>query len=77
MHLCETLSHTYYIPLQSRKPGQILNTFVVSASVTNASSPIKDLPEDVQVTLHHFKPNKVRESIFNQVLPTLINILTK
>ncbi|XP_013877695.1 adhesion G-protein coupled receptor G4 [Austrofundulus limnaeus] len=43
---------------KSRKPGQILNTFVVSASVTNATSPIKDLTEDVKVTLHHLNPNK-------------------
>uniref|UniRef100_A0A3Q3K2V5 Uncharacterized protein n=1 Tax=Monopterus albus TaxID=43700 RepID=A0A3Q3K2V5_MONAL len=34
-----------------------LNTFVVSASVTNASSPIKHLDEDVKVMLHHLIPN--------------------
>ncbi|XP_076607137.1 adhesion G-protein coupled receptor G4-like [Chaetodon auriga] len=49
----------YGIPMlfRSREKGQTLNTFVVSASVTNASSPIKDLDEDVQVTLHHLAPN--------------------
>ncbi|XP_055004239.1 adhesion G-protein coupled receptor G6-like [Boleophthalmus pectinirostris] len=35
----------------------ILNTFVVSASVTNASSRITDLQEDVLITLSHLKPN--------------------
>ncbi|TNN88606.1 Adhesion G-protein coupled receptor G4 [Liparis tanakae] len=43
----------------SQKGQQRLNTFVVSASVTNASSPIKDLDEDVKVTLHHLTPNTV------------------
>ncbi|KAK7926346.1 hypothetical protein WMY93_008656 [Mugilogobius chulae] len=37
--------------------GLVLNTFVVSASVTNVSSPIKDLEEDVHITLNHLKPN--------------------
>lgn len=41
----------------------MLNTFVVSASVTNASSPIKDLVEDVKVTLQHLIPNKVRSDV--------------
>uniref|UniRef100_A0A3Q2PBW2 Adhesion G-protein coupled receptor G2-like n=1 Tax=Fundulus heteroclitus TaxID=8078 RepID=A0A3Q2PBW2_FUNHE len=35
----------------------VLNTFVVSASVTNASSPIKDLREDVKIMLHHLQHN--------------------
>uniref|UniRef100_A0A3P8THV7 Adhesion G protein-coupled receptor G4b n=1 Tax=Amphiprion percula TaxID=161767 RepID=A0A3P8THV7_AMPPE len=35
----------------------LFKTFVVSASVTNASSPIKDLAEDVKVMLHHRIPN--------------------
>ncbi|XP_074468028.1 adhesion G-protein coupled receptor G4 isoform X2 [Sebastes fasciatus] len=49
----------YGIPMlfKSSQKGQTLNTFVVSASVTNASSPIKDLEEDVKVTLHHLVPN--------------------
>ncbi|XP_017276797.3 adhesion G-protein coupled receptor G4 [Kryptolebias marmoratus] len=47
----------------SRKPGQILNTFVVSASVTNASSSIKDLPEDVKVVLYHLTPNKLNKEV--------------
>uniref|UniRef100_A0AAZ1XET0 Adhesion G protein-coupled receptor G4b n=2 Tax=Oreochromis aureus TaxID=47969 RepID=A0AAZ1XET0_OREAU len=36
---------------------QTLNTFVVAASVTNASCPIKDLEEDIEVTLQHLIPN--------------------
>ncbi|KAM6907206.1 adhesion G-protein coupled receptor G2 [Xenentodon cancila] len=49
----------YSIPLlfNSSQEGQMLNTFVVSASVTNASSPITDLAEDVKVTLQHLIPN--------------------
>ncbi|KAK9536428.1 hypothetical protein VZT92_006206 [Zoarces viviparus] len=42
---------------ESSQKEQSLNTFVVSASVTNASSPIKDLDEDVKVTLRHLVPN--------------------
>uniref|UniRef100_UPI0037E99C34 adhesion G-protein coupled receptor G6 n=1 Tax=Semicossyphus pulcher TaxID=241346 RepID=UPI0037E99C34 len=42
---------------KTSQKGAILNTFVVSASVTNASSPIKDLDEDVKVTLQHLIPN--------------------
>lgn len=38
---------------------QTLNTFVVSASVTNASSPIKGLDEDVKIVLQHLAPNTV------------------
>ena len=48
---------------QSGQDRQILNTFVVSASVTNASCPIKDLEEDVEVMLRHLKPKTVAESI--------------
>eukprot|EP00064_Thunnus_orientalis_P007273 superscaffoldBa00000796_g7293 len=49
----------YGIPMlfKSSQQGQILNTFVVSASVTNATSPVKDLDEDIKVTLHHLIPN--------------------
>ncbi|XP_071316458.1 adhesion G-protein coupled receptor G4-like isoform X2 [Trachinotus anak] len=49
----------YGIPLlfKSSQKGQTLNTFVVSASVTNATSPIKDLDEDVKVMLRHLIPN--------------------
>ncbi|CAJ1063563.1 adhesion G-protein coupled receptor G4 [Xyrichtys novacula] len=43
---------------KTSQKGATLNTFVVSASVTNASSPIKDLVEDVKVTLQHLTPNK-------------------
>lgn len=38
---------------------QTLNTFVVSASVTNASSPIKGLDEGVKIVLQHLAPNTV------------------
>nr|XP_020506767.1 adhesion G-protein coupled receptor G4-like isoform X1 [Labrus bergylta] len=40
-----------------------LNTFVVSASVTNASSPIKDLADDVEVTLQHLIPNTLNRDL--------------
>ncbi|KAF3705649.1 Adhesion G-protein coupled receptor G4 [Channa argus] len=42
---------------QSSQKGQTLNTFVVSASVINASSPIKNLDEYVKVMLQHLIPN--------------------
>ncbi|XP_034406091.1 adhesion G-protein coupled receptor G4 [Cyclopterus lumpus] len=48
---------------QNSQKGQSLNTFVVSASVTNASSPIKDLDEDVKVTLHHLTPNRLHKNV--------------
>ena len=44
---------------QSSQQGAVLNTFVVSASVTNVSCPITQLDEDVQITLHHLLPNTV------------------
>ncbi|XP_028277226.1 adhesion G-protein coupled receptor G4 isoform X2 [Parambassis ranga] len=49
----------YGIPMlfKSSQNGQTLNTFVVSASVTKAGSPIKDLAEDIKVTLKHRVPN--------------------
>ena len=50
--------HVFYYYFESQQ-GQILNTFVVSASVTNATSPIKDLEEDIKVRLHHLIPNDV------------------
>lgn len=53
------LAHICFYYFQSSENGQTLNTFVVSASVTNASAPIRDLEEDVTVTLHHIIPNKV------------------
>ncbi|XP_029557377.1 adhesion G-protein coupled receptor G4 [Salmo trutta] len=43
--------------------GKILNTYVVSASVTNASGPIKDLEEDVEVTLHHVMSNPLGKEV--------------
>ena len=55
--------HAFCYNFQSSRKGQTLNTFVVSASVTNASSPIKDLDEDVKVTLHHLTPNTVGSSV--------------
>ncbi|GLD71162.1 adhesion G-protein coupled receptor G4 [Lates japonicus] len=55
----------YGIPLlfKSSQQGQTLNTFVVSASVTNASAPIKDLDEDIKVTLHHLIPNTLSKDV--------------
>uniref|UniRef100_A0A3Q0QRS9 Adhesion G protein-coupled receptor G4b n=1 Tax=Amphilophus citrinellus TaxID=61819 RepID=A0A3Q0QRS9_AMPCI len=54
----------YAIPwLFGSQKGQTLNTFVVSASVTNASCPIKDLAEDVEVTLHHLIPNTLYKKV--------------
>uniref|UniRef100_A0A3B5A6H7 Adhesion G protein-coupled receptor G4b n=1 Tax=Stegastes partitus TaxID=144197 RepID=A0A3B5A6H7_9TELE len=55
----------YGIPqlFRSSQKGQILNTFVVSASVTNASSPIKDLTEDVKVMLYHRIPNPLHKKV--------------
>ncbi|KAK2882115.1 adhesion G-protein coupled receptor G6 [Channa argus] len=49
----------YGMPLlfTSSQKGQTLNTFVVSASVINASSPIKNLDEYVKVMLQHLIPN--------------------
>uniref|UniRef100_A0A3Q2E7C4 Adhesion G protein-coupled receptor G4b n=1 Tax=Cyprinodon variegatus TaxID=28743 RepID=A0A3Q2E7C4_CYPVA len=47
----------------SHKERPILNTFVVSASVTNGSSPIKDLPEDVTIMLHHLQPNRYDKEV--------------
>ncbi|KAM7374579.1 hypothetical protein PAMP_007226 [Pampus punctatissimus] len=66
----------YGIPLlfKSSEQGQILNTFVVSASVTNASSPIKDLDEHIKVTLHHLIPNN--DVSRTQVDPANEQILT-
>ncbi|KAM8898096.1 adhesion G-protein coupled receptor G6 [Spinachia spinachia] len=43
--------------------GRSLNTFVVSASVTNASGPIKDLEEDVRVTLRHLVPDILHKDV--------------
>uniref|UniRef100_A0A3P9LCX2 Adhesion G protein-coupled receptor G4b n=1 Tax=Oryzias latipes TaxID=8090 RepID=A0A3P9LCX2_ORYLA len=40
-----------------------LNSFVVSASVTNISAPIRDLAEDVTVMLHHMKPNALHKDV--------------
>ncbi|CAG5872189.1 unnamed protein product [Menidia menidia] len=53
------------IPLlfKSSDGGQVLNTFVVSASVTNSSQPIKDLAEDVEVMLQHLKTNKLDKKV--------------
>lgn len=59
--------HALYYHFQSSQEKHILNTFVVSASVTNASSPIKDLDEDVKVMLHHLKPNTVRSTVISNM----------
>ncbi|KAG7220093.1 hypothetical protein INR49_008987 [Caranx melampygus] len=47
----------------SSQKGHTLNTFVVSASVTNATAPIKDLDEHVKVTLHHLIPNTLSKDV--------------
>uniref|UniRef100_A0AAZ3R2U3 Adhesion G protein-coupled receptor G4b n=1 Tax=Oncorhynchus tshawytscha TaxID=74940 RepID=A0AAZ3R2U3_ONCTS len=48
---------------ENNPDGKILNTYVVSASVTNASGPIKDLEEDVEVTLHHLTSNPLGKEV--------------
>ncbi|KAF3841062.1 hypothetical protein F7725_006924 [Dissostichus mawsoni] len=48
---------------KNSQPGHVLNTFVVSASVTNASAPIKDLDEDVEVMLYHLIPNTLHRDV--------------
>lgn len=64
MHISQvSYSHAFCYNFQSSEKGQTLNTFVVSASVTNASSQIKDLDEDVKVTLHHLIPNTVGSAV--------------
>lgn len=44
---------------QDDPDGKKLNTFVVSASVTNATGPIENLKEYVAVTLHHLQTKTV------------------
>lgn len=51
------LTLAFYI--QSCDKEKTLNTFVVSASLTNASAPIQDLYEDIKVKLQHLTPNTV------------------
>ncbi|XP_077362082.1 adhesion G-protein coupled receptor G4 [Festucalex cinctus] len=48
----------YGIPelFENHREDRILNSFVVSASVSNCSAPIRDLPQDVLVTLRHLRP---------------------
>ncbi|CAL8280118.1 unnamed protein product [Arctogadus glacialis] len=48
---------------ESTKRHQRLNTFVVAASVTNASRPITDLDRDVKIMLHHLVPNQLNRSV--------------
>ncbi|XP_072301702.1 adhesion G-protein coupled receptor G4 [Eucyclogobius newberryi] len=48
---------------KTKTPDLVLNTFVVSATVTNASAPIKDLEEDVHITLQHLKHNYHNEAV--------------
>uniref|UniRef100_H3DLJ0 Adhesion G protein-coupled receptor G4b n=1 Tax=Tetraodon nigroviridis TaxID=99883 RepID=H3DLJ0_TETNG len=45
------------------KKGRALNTFVVAASVTNASAPIQNLDDQVNVTLYHLTPNTLQNDI--------------
>ncbi|XP_053298039.1 adhesion G-protein coupled receptor G2 [Pleuronectes platessa] len=55
----------YGLPMlfKSSERDRTLNSFVVSASVTNTSSPIKDLDEDVRVTLHHLIPTTLHDNV--------------
>ncbi|XP_062262524.1 adhesion G-protein coupled receptor G4 [Platichthys flesus] len=55
----------YGLPMlfKSSEQDRTLNSFVVSASVTNTSSPIKDLEEDVRVTLHHLIPTTLHDHV--------------
>ncbi|KAJ7996359.1 hypothetical protein DPEC_G00236280 [Dallia pectoralis] len=54
----------YGIPnLFMTETEKILNTFVVSASVTNATGPIKDLEKSVEVTLHHLQSNPLGKEV--------------
>ncbi|KAM9788602.1 adhesion G-protein coupled receptor G4-like [Neosynchiropus ocellatus] len=50
----------YGIPLlfENNRKYQILNSYVVSASVTNATAPIKGLEEDIQITFRHLRSNQ-------------------
>lgn len=48
---------------QNSLNGLILNTFVVSASVTNSSAPIRDLEEDVRIMLRHLTPNNLNKEV--------------
>ncbi|XP_038159022.1 adhesion G-protein coupled receptor G2-like [Cyprinodon tularosa] len=74
MHILVKESGFCFLSLQTHKEKPILNTFVVSASVTNGSSPIKDLPEDVTIMLHHLQPN--RDVSRTQLDPANEQILT-
>ncbi|KAG7232349.1 hypothetical protein INR49_008955 [Caranx melampygus] len=71
----------YGIPMlfKSSQKGHTLNTFVVSASVTNATAPIKDLDEHVKVTLHHLIPNtdvsRTQVDATNEQILTIITYL--
>ncbi|XP_056911388.1 adhesion G-protein coupled receptor G4 isoform X2 [Takifugu flavidus] len=53
------------IPLLFRgsEEGRVLNTFVVAASVTNATTHIQNLKEDVKITLYHLTPNTLQNSV--------------
>lgn len=48
---------------QGSEKGRVLNTFVVAASVTNASTPIQNLDDQVKVTLYHLTPNTVGPAV--------------
>ncbi|KAM6969984.1 adhesion G-protein coupled receptor G4 [Aplochiton taeniatus] len=55
----------YGIPMlfKDNLEGLTLNTYVVSASVRNATSPITDLSEDIKVTLRHLIPNTLAKKV--------------
>ncbi|XP_051541847.1 adhesion G-protein coupled receptor G4 [Myxocyprinus asiaticus] len=50
----------YGVPslFQTKEEMKKLNTYVVSASVTNATGPIKNLKEYIVITLHHLKAKR-------------------
>lgn len=61
LHLTVRLfSHAIIVNLSQDDPdGKRLNTYVVSASVTNATGCIENLKEYVAVTLHHLTSKNV------------------
>ncbi len=52
---------------QNDPDGKRLNTYVVSASVTNATGRIENLKEYVSVTLHHLTTKKVSYVVLSNV----------
>lgn len=60
--------HAIFVNLSQNYPdGKRLNTYVVSASVTNATGRIENLKEYVSVTLHHLTTKKVSYVVLSNV----------